>query len=143
MSLPPQARNVCRAGALVMGFNVGGVHHASVVVTDVTSSLSFYCNVLGLSVDQSRPDLGYDGAWLQVGMQQIHLLQVDNVDPTVGRPLHVGRDRHTALMVDNIDLLAKQLDESDIAYTRSRSRRRALFCRDPDGNGLEFVESKP
>lgn len=27
-----------------------------------------------------------------------------------------------------------------IPYTRSRSGRTALFCRDPDGNALEFIE---
>ncbi|MGF1644625.1 MAG: VOC family protein, partial [Thiotrichales bacterium] len=50
------------------------IHHASVLVTDVTRSLEFYEAVLGLRVDQQRPNLGFDGAWLQVNAnQQIHL----------------------------------------------------------------------
>ena len=32
------------------------------------------------------------------------------------------------------------LDSAGVDYSMSRSGRRALFCRDPDGNGLEFIE---
>lgn len=120
-------------------FNLTGIHHGSVVVADTKVSLAFYCDVLGLEVDPARPDLGYPGAWLRIGQQQLHLLQVDNVDPTQDRPVQVGRDRHMAFHLDNIDALADTLTEVNIAYTRSRSGRNALFCRDPDGNGLEFI----
>lgn len=119
-----------------------GIHHASIVVRELDGALNFYIGVLGLKVDPRRPDLGYPGAWLNVGGQQIHLLQLPNPDPTAGRPPHVGRDRHTALTVTDLDALARRLDESGVSYTRSRSGRRALFCRDPDGNGLEIIEGK-
>ena len=33
------------------------------------------------------------------------------------------------------------LEAAGVAFTLSRSGRRALFCRDPDANALEFVES--
>jgi glyoxylase I family protein len=36
--------------------------------------------------------------------------------------------------------LKAQLDRAGVTYTMSRSGRRALFCRDPDGNGWEFME---
>ncbi|MBL4851076.1 MAG: VOC family protein [Gammaproteobacteria bacterium] len=123
-----------------MRFSLTSIHHGSVVVADIEASLAFYCNILGLMVDPARPDLGYPGAWLCVGQQQIHLLAVDNVDPVAGRPAHVGRDRHIAFQLENIDALAEQLEYADISYTRSRSGRNALFCRDPDGNGLEFIQ---
>lgn len=124
-----------------MSFNLSGIHHGSVVVADTKTALGFYCEVLGLTTDPARPDLGYPGAWLCIGQQQLHLLEVDNVDPTSNRPLHVGRDRHIAFQIDNIDQLAEKLTAANIAYTRSRSGRNALFCRDPDGNGLEFIGS--
>ncbi len=117
-----------------------GIHHTSVLVTDLDRSLDFYCNVLGLEVDSSRPDIGYPGAWLQVGVQQIHLLQLPNMDPVEDRPAHVGRDRHTAFSVTNLQVIEDGLLTAGIAFTRSRSGRRALFCRDPDGNGIELVE---
>ena len=119
--------------------NIGAILHVSVVVADLERALVFYCGVLGLPQCHERPDLGYPGAWLQVGPQQIHLLQVKSVDPTTGRPAHGGRDRHTALAVVGFDALVQRLGEAGIAYTLSRSGRTALFCRDPDGNTLEFI----
>lgn len=117
------------------------IHHISFVIADVNLSLDFYCGVLGLVEDPSRPDLGYPGAWLRVGEQQIHLLQVPNPDPPEGRPVHVGRDRHAAFSVTDLEVVEGRLAAAGIACTRSRSGRRALFCRDPDGNGIELVES--
>ena len=121
-------------------FTIKEVLHASLLVQDTLRSLEFYQRVLGLEMNTARPDLGYPGAWLQVGRQQIHLMELPNPDPMTGRPVHGGRDRHIALDVSDVDELRKALDMAGIAYTRSRSGRKALFCRDPDGNALEFVE---
>lgn len=116
------------------------LHHVSLVVADTRRSLDFYTRVLGLEIDPSRPDLSFEGAWLKVDLLQIHLLQVPNPDPLEGRPEHGGRDRHVAFSVDDIDRYRQRLDEGGIAYTLSKSGRRALFCRDPDGNACELIE---
>ena len=116
------------------------IAHVSLLVSDIQRSLLFYRHILGLSIDSNRPDLGYPGAWLTVGEQQIHLLELPNPDTTEGRPEHGGRDRHTAFNVLDIERLMELFDENQIPYTRSRSGRKALFCRDPDGNALEFIE---
>ena len=118
-----------------------GIGHVSVLVADTARALAFYRDVLGLAVNPNRPDLGYPGAWLSVGPQQIHLLQLPNPDPTTGRPTHVGRDRHAAIQIAQLDAVKAALERAGVAYTVSRSGRRALFCRDPDGNGLEFIEA--
>lgn len=120
--------------------NVRGIHHVSMLVADTGRSLAFYGGVLGLMEHSDRPDLGYPGAWLDVGGQQIHLLELPNPDPVAGRPEHGGRDRHLALAVSDLDEIAAGLERAGVAYTRSRSGRRALFCRDPDGNALELME---
>ncbi len=117
------------------------IQHVSVLVADTKRALIFYCDVLGLPVDPRRPDLGYPGAWLAVGAQQIHLLELPNPDPVTGRPVHGGRDRHVALTLRDLDGLRRRLDAAGIPYTLSKSGRRALFCRDPDGNALEFIEA--
>ncbi|HWS04120.1 MAG TPA: VOC family protein [Gammaproteobacteria bacterium] len=117
------------------------IHHASLIVADTARALRFYCDLLGLHTDSTRPDLGYPGAWLQIGTEQIHLLELPNPDPVEGRPAHGGRDRHLAVLVDDLDALARALDTAGVAFTRSRSGRRALFCRDPDGNALELIEA--
>lgn len=119
---------------------VESIAHMSVLVSDTAKSLAFYRDIIGLAVDPCRPDLGYPGAWLTVGKQQIHLLELPNPDPVEGRPEHGGRDRHVAFNVSNIDNLISALKKNDIAFTRSKSGRNALFCRDPDGNALEFIE---
>ena len=120
---------------------ITGVHHASLLVRNISISLGFYRDLLGLSLDSKRPDLGYPGAWLQAGNQQIHLMELPNPDPLRGRPEHGGRDRHIALAVSDLDQISKRLTETGMPYTLSRSGRKALFCRDPDENALEFVEA--
>lgn len=116
------------------------LHHASVVVADLATALRFYVDVLGLPVDHSRPDLGFSGAWLQVGDEQIHLLELPGCDPVADRPDHPGRDRHTALVVTGLAELEQRLEQAGVVFTRSRSGRCAVFCRDPDGNGIELIE---
>jgi glyoxylase I family protein len=120
---------------------VTALHHVSFIVADTNRSLRFYRDLLGLRVDASRPDLGYPGAWLLLGGQQVHLLELPNPDATEGRPAHGGHDRHLAMSVPDLDTLAERLSKAGIPYSLSRSGRRALFCRDPDANALEFVES--
>ena len=120
--------------------NILALHHVSVIVADTARAVSFYCDVLGLNVDPARPDLGYPGAWLRIGALQIHLLELPNPDPVAGRPAHGGRDRHVAFAVRDLDVLRVRLDAVHMTYTLSKSGRRALFVRDPDGNALEFIE---
>ncbi len=121
-------------------YSIDSILHASLIVADTKTALDFYHGILGLETDPARPDQGYPGAWLNIGGQQIHLLELPNPDPVTGRPQHGGRDRHIALAVTDLDVLAQVLEQHGVDYTLSRSGRRALFCRDPDGNALEFVE---
>jgi glyoxylase I family protein len=117
------------------------IQHVSVIVADTQRALAFYHDVLGLPVDPQRPDLGYPGAWLTIGAQQLHLLELPNPDPLTGRPAHGGRDRHCALTLRDLDALRRRLEAANIPYSLSKSGRRALFCRDPDSNALEFIEA--
>jgi glyoxylase I family protein len=122
-----------------MSTNILSLNHASFIVTDLDISLVFYGNILGLQ-QVDRPDLGFPGAWFQVGTQQIHLLQLDNPDPIAGRPAHGGRDRHIALNALSLTPIQDALKKAGMVYTMSISGRRALFCRDLDGNTVEIIE---
>ena len=122
--------------------SVLSIHHVSLIVADTQKALAFYSDLLGLSVCTDRPDLGFAGAWLEIGRQQIHLLELENPDPVKNRPEHGGRDRHLAMTVDDLAEIEQKLIANDTFYTRSRSGRAALFCRDPDGNGVELIETK-
>lgn len=120
---------------------ITAIHHASFIVADTERALTFYGGVLGLAQDHRRPELGCPGAWLQVGNGQIHLLELPNPDPIDNRPAHGGRDRHLAMTVTDLSQIKTALEQAGIAYTLSKSGRRALFCRDYDGNGIELIES--
>ena len=119
---------------------IKGLHHVSLIVEDTGRSLAFYRGVLGLELEPTRPDLAFSGAWLKLGDRQLHLLELPNPDPVTQRPEHGGRDRHTAVAVSGLDDFAQRLAAAGIPYTTSRSGRRALFCRDPDGNAWELIE---
>ncbi len=115
--------------------------HSSLLIADLERSRNFYEVLLGLTPSSARPDLGFPGIWYEVGTnQQIHLMQLPNPEQGLQRPPHGGRDRHVALAVNDLEELLGRLEEADIPHTLSKSGRRALFCRDPDGNALEFVE---
>ncbi|MDP3875518.1 MAG: VOC family protein [Methylobacter sp.] len=115
------------------------LHHASLIVTDTETSVAFYRDILGMQQTE-RPDLGFPGAWFQLGAQQIHLLELNNPDATTGRPEHGGRDRHVALTVQELAPIRQVLDEKGVIYSMSKSGRKALFCRDPDGNAIEILQ---
>jgi glyoxylase I family protein len=118
---------------------IQSIHHVSLIVADSARALTFYHDLLGLApVD--RPAMDFPGAWLAIGDGQLHLLELPNPDPVEGRPAHVGRDRHLALGIDQLAPLEARLRAAGVTFSRSRSGRAAIFCRDPDGNGIEIVE---
>lgn len=81
------------------------------------------------------------GAWLWIGTEMIHLMELPNPDPLVGRPEHGGRDRHFCIGLDDLDVLVSALEAAGVPYTRSKSGRAAVFFRDPDSNTIEAVET--
>ena len=116
------------------------VNHVSLLVSDTARALHFYHDLLGIPLDNSRPELGFPGAFLRLGDVQIHLLELATGERPADLPAHAGRDRHLALDISDLAAAEQALDAAGIGYSRSRSGRRALFCRDPDGNGIELIE---
>ena len=120
---------------------IHGLLHATFVVQELQRARQFYEGVLGLALNSTRPEMSFPGVWYDVGPnQQIHLMQLPSPEFGLQRPEHGGRDRHIALAVGDMAALVKQLEGAGVGYTLSKSGRRALFCRDPDGNALEFME---
>lgn len=112
--------------------------HAGLIVSDLERSRAFYEGVLGFEPNPARPDFGFPGVWYDIGINQVHLMVVPNPYQGIERPAHGGRDTHVAFAVENIDAVRSVLDEAGVDYSMSKSGRPALFCRDPDGNALEF-----
>ncbi|GAB4853767.1 hypothetical protein Ancab_017960 [Ancistrocladus abbreviatus] len=123
-------------------FGVVGMHHVGILCENLERSLDFYQNILGLEINEARPDdkLPYRGAWLWVGSEMIHLMELPNPDPLTGRPEHGGRDRHMCIAIRDVSKLKAILDKAGVPYTLSRSGRPAIFTRDPDANALEFTQ---
>lgn len=78
-------------------------------------------NKLGLEINEARPDdkLPYRGAWLWVGSEMIHLMELPNPDPLTGRPQHGGRDRHTCIAIRDVSKLKTILDKAGKFYLSS------------------------
>lgn len=121
----------------------GSIQHAGILVENTEVSKLFYMEVFGFADETHlRPKtLPYPGAFLKCGSSQIHLMELPTTDIKSGRPEHGGRDRHVALTTNNIDIIRDRLIARGHPYTYSQSGRRALFCRDPDGNAYEFMET--
>ncbi|KXS33130.1 MAG: Glyoxalase/bleomycin resistance protein/dioxygenase [Candidatus Gallionella acididurans] len=121
---------------------ITGILHTSFLTSDLARSRAFYEGVLGLRPDPERPAMSYEGMWYDVAPnQQIHLLLLPDPEAGLQRPAYGGRDRHVALAVSDLGQLIARLERAGIACTLSSSGRCALFCRDPDGNALEFIEN--
>ena len=120
--------------------NISKLLHATILVADLGRARNFYEQILGFAPAASRPQMSFAGVWYDLGPQQLHLMQLPNPEAGLQRPLNGGRDRHIAFAVDDLSALVKKLEGSGISFNLSQTGRRALFCRDPDDNALEFIE---
>ena len=74
-----------------------------------------------------------------LGDSMIHLKELPGWEPREPRPTP-NRDQHAAFgLVGSTAVLRERLDSASVEYMASSSGRDALFLRDPDGNGLEFM----
>jgi catechol 2,3-dioxygenase-like lactoylglutathione lyase family enzyme len=85
-------------------------------------------------------NLKFPGIWYQIGPYQIHLI-VDVPRPVdVTNTEKLGRNRHVAFGVEDLEQLKARLQAANYPCQLSASGRTALFTRDPDGNVLEFSQ---
>jgi catechol 2,3-dioxygenase-like lactoylglutathione lyase family enzyme len=134
-----------------MPIKVLELHHHGIRIgktpEEVDKARQFYSDVLGLSVDQGRPDIpGIPGFWVYVGgdkqTAQIHLMgavgrssiaRSDKEDPTIP---------HVALAVEDIQETQQELDRLGIWYWRIQGLvgqySDQVFVQDPFGNVIEL-----
>jgi glyoxylase I family protein len=110
-----------------------GIHHVSVNVDDVGKAAAFYVDVLGLRRRDDRPDFGFDGAWLDCGAQQVHLIE---------GAVPEGLGQHFAFAVADLDGVVAQLRADGVEVTDPRpvGPGRQAFLHDPSGNMVELNE---
>ncbi|XWS72211.1 hypothetical protein CRYUN_Cryun02cG0020600 [Craigia yunnanensis] len=99
-------------------YGVIGVHHVGILCENFERSLEFYQNILGLEINEARPHdkLPYRGAWLWVGSEMFHLMELPNPDPLTGRPEHGGRDRHACIAIRDVSKLQAILDNAGKSF---------------------------
>jgi catechol 2,3-dioxygenase-like lactoylglutathione lyase family enzyme len=104
------------------------------MVPDVDEALAFYTKVLGLEQRADRPDIGIDGAWLDAGPQQLHLIQGE-APPGMGQ--------HFALLIDDLDTTVAELRQQglDVSDPRPIGTSRQSFLADPSGNMIELHQA--
>ena len=108
------------------------LHHVSVNVNDIDQARDFYIQKLGFE-PLPRPDLGFEGEWLRIGNQQIHIIAINS-----GEPL---KEQHFAILVDDLDQLINELTNLHIRVSEpllTPNICRSVFIRDPSGNMIEF-----
>lgn len=113
-----------------------GVHHVSINVTDTAAAVAFYTDVLGLTLRSDRPDFPFDGAWLDLGEQQVHLLEMPKPDE---------RGQHFAIHVADLDATVAELRGTGVEVSDPKpvGPNRQAFLRDPSGNLVELAELPP
>jgi glyoxylase I family protein len=109
------------------------IHHVAINVTDVDAAVTFYTEVLGGSRRNDRPDLGIDGAWINFGTQQVHLVEA---------PVPRNLGQHFAIRVDDIDAAVLELRANgvELADPVGSGSNRQTFLNDPAGNAIELHE---
>jgi glyoxylase I family protein len=107
------------------------VHHVSINVDDVDAALAFYVDVLGFTEREDRPDFGFGGAWLDVGGQQVHLIEA-------GVPSDLGQ--HFAVQVEDIDVTVAELRDrgQTVSDPKPVATNLQAFLHDPAGNTIEL-----
>ncbi|MER6987748.1 VOC family protein [Saccharopolyspora hirsuta] len=112
----------------------GGIHHVSLMVRDLDDALDFYVGALGLRQRTDRPDSPVRGAWLDVGDQQLHLIEGEP-PPATGQ--------HFAVRVPDLAAALDLLRSRGVAVGEPIALGTAeqAFLHDPSGNAVELHES--
>jgi glyoxylase I family protein len=126
---------------------VTGFDHIVLRIRDKTRMLGFYCDVLGLTVDRDRPEIGL--THVRAGPQMIDLVTLDGPLGRMGGegPGPEGRNLdHFALQVRPFDegAIRAHLAAHGVEVVDEGQRYGAdgtgfsLYVRDPEGNTVEL-----
>jgi glyoxylase I family protein len=111
-----------------------GIHHVSILVSDMERSVAWYRDSLGLKEVKRPSNFVTPVRWFELGDEQIHLIPSDEPD-TVS-------PRHFAIHVDNCDTARESLQERgvEIRETVPIAGAKRFFISDPDGNNIEIIQ---
>jgi catechol 2,3-dioxygenase-like lactoylglutathione lyase family enzyme len=135
---------------------ITNIRHSCITTKDLKRCLSFYRDFLGLKVIVQKSE---EGSYIEnlLGLKDVKLTYVklrskDNPIPVLeiyyfddGREVNIGNFHHIAFTVDNIKslksfLVGKGVPPLSEPQLDHGKKNLVMFCRDYDGNLIEFVE---
>jgi catechol 2,3-dioxygenase-like lactoylglutathione lyase family enzyme len=125
------------------------LQHCGLIVADLERSRGFYGGALGLEEVPRPGNFVFEGAWFQVGDDQLHLLvetdttsNAGGADP--GPSASVGLANHVALEIDDLASARERLDKHGITLIGGPMARGdgydQIFMLDPDGYVIELFQ---
>lgn len=116
------------------------LHHVNVTVPPELEAATkeFYGAVLGLEQVPKPPAARRDGAWYQIGDNQLHLSVEDE-------PLSSLSSRHIAFRVSDLAATEQSFRDAGVEVIpdpRPVPGTERFYVRDPGGNQLEIVQAK-
>ena len=116
---------------------IQGLDHLVLRVRDLSASLHFYVDLLGMEELVKPPILAARGGiWVRAGAQELHCGVEADFKP--------ARKAHPAFSVEHLDDLAARLEGAGhtLTWDDTNPSLRRFFTHDPFGNRLEFVEAR-
>ena len=121
---------------------LSGLRHVALWVEDLDACERFYCDLLGMQVEW-RPDA--DNLYLTGGTDNLALHRAKAAFAADGQRLdHIGFIVREAHFVDE---WCEFLKENGVKIAQApkthRDGARSFYCRDPDGNLVQFIHHPP
>jgi catechol 2,3-dioxygenase-like lactoylglutathione lyase family enzyme len=118
-----------------------------VVVGDITASLNFYQNILGLEFIEAVPLKFGTLHRLRFGQSDFKLVEPKTKPPlgAIGLDRQIGF-RYVTFVIENISQVCQELSQRGLELvvpeSEIRPGVRIAMVKDPDGNIVEFVEKR-
>lgn len=121
---------------------LSGLRHVALWVKDLDACERFYAGLLGMQVEW-RPDA--DNVYLTGGSDNLALHRAKGAFATEGQRLdHIGFILREAHFVDEwYEFLKSNSVTIAQAPKTHRDGARSFYCRDPDGNVVQFIHHPP
>jgi catechol 2,3-dioxygenase-like lactoylglutathione lyase family enzyme len=113
---------------------VTGIHHVSIVVTNLDTSRDFYTRVLGLREIPRPATFDFVVVWYDLGAQHLHLVPRETAD--------VPSPRHFAFAVEDAGAARQHFAECGVRTRETTPIPGCdrFFIHDPDQNLIEIMQ---
>lgn len=114
--------------------------HVSFASKDLNASRAFFEGVLGFN-QISRPAFDFAGVWYALADRALHI--IESRDGGAETSTRLSRADHVALEVESVEAVRQTLRQHSVEFQEGRNERLGMtqvFCRDPDGHAIEFIE---